>query len=52
MVQAPPWQIAGLVQATQGLPPIPHFTLVPVVMHWVPSQQPLQFARLQLAEVH
>lgn len=51
VAQAPPWQVAGLVQAMQARPPEPHFRFVWAVTHWVPSQQPLQFDAPQLAEV-
>jgi hypothetical protein len=51
VAQAPPWHVAGVVQATHGLPCRPHFKFVPVVMHCVPSQQPLQVSGPQLDEV-
>jgi hypothetical protein len=52
VAHAPPWQVAGEVQAMHGFPPVPHLRLVPVVRHWVPSQQPLQVRGPQLLLVH
>ncbi len=53
MVAAPhepaPVHTLGLWHITQFCPPAPQRALSVVVMHWVPSQQPEQFAVVQLA---